>query len=187
MKASVNLLVGLALFGAVGIGMAAHNAAATQPRSNAVILHTQSNSNRDISDGDSKLNPVTETSEKAQLAQSRASDGDGELPDQEEEQQEDAQLRSLARINADQARQSAEAIQHGTVDRITLDNEDGNLVYKVMIAQAEITVDAGNGKVLQVEQVSSESEQNDVPFSSSIQVPESQTGDRELNDRDSTH
>jgi len=187
MKASVNLLVALALFGTASIGMFAHNATATQPHSNVGVLSVQSNSNRDISDGDSELNPATEIPENTQLAQSQASDGDGELPDQQEEQQEDAQLRSLARISADQARQSAEAVQHGTADRITLENEDGNVVYKVMIAQVEITVDAGNAKVLQVEQVNSESEQNDVPFSSSIQVPDPQAGDRELSNGDSTH
>jgi uncharacterized membrane protein YkoI len=187
MKASVKLLVALALLGTASIGIVVRNATATQPRSNAVTSSVLNNSNRDISDGDSELNPATEAPENAQLAQSQASDGDGELPDQQEEQQEDAQLRSLARISADQARQSAEAVQQGTVDRITLDNEDGNVVYKVMIAQVEITVDAGNGKVLQVEQASSESEQNDVPFSSSIQVPEPQAGDRELSNGGNTH
>lgn len=186
MKTSIKLFVALALFGTVGTSLVARNATATQTRSNAVVLSAQTHSSHDVSDGDGEINLAIEPPEAAQLAQAETSDGDGELPDQQEEQQEDEQLQSLARITANQAQQAATAVQPGSVDGVTLDNEDGNLVYKVMIAQTEVTVDAGNGRVLQTEQANAESEQNDAPFRSSIQVPNGQDGDREINDGGST-
>ena len=72
------------------------------------------------------------------------------------EQAEAAQYQKLARITADQARSAALASVPGTATSVELENEDGNLVYGVTVKVAggekDVKVDAGNGKVLQVEQ-----------------------------------
>jgi uncharacterized membrane protein YkoI len=72
------------------------------------------------------------------------------------ERAEMAQLQKLARITADQARSAALAQVPGTATISVLENEDGNLVYGVTVkttaGEKEVKVDAGNGKVLHVEQ-----------------------------------
>jgi uncharacterized membrane protein YkoI len=72
------------------------------------------------------------------------------------EQAEAAQYQKLARITAGQARSAALASVPGTATSVELENEDGNLVYGVTVKTAggekDVKVDAGNGKVLQVEQ-----------------------------------
>lgn len=101
-----------------------------------------------------------------------AEDRNGSIGQREEEGREDgesasaaerseaARYQSLARITAEQARVAALAQIPGTVTGVTLENEDGNLVYGVSITTADgerdVKVDAGNGKVLHVEQGDSE-------------------------------
>jgi uncharacterized membrane protein YkoI len=72
------------------------------------------------------------------------------------EQAEAARYQKLARITADQARSAALAKVPGTATRVELENEEGNLVYSVKVkttaGKSEVTIDAGNGNVLQVEQ-----------------------------------
>jgi uncharacterized membrane protein YkoI len=73
-----------------------------------------------------------------------------------EEQAEAARYQKLARITADQARSAALAAVPGTATSVELENEDGNLVYGVTVktsaGERDVKVDAGNGKVLHVEQ-----------------------------------
>ncbi len=61
----------------------------------------------------------------------------------------------LATITADVASKAALAAQAGTVQSVTLENENGNVVYSVIIAQGtqqyDVKVDAGNGKVLKTD------------------------------------
>jgi uncharacterized membrane protein YkoI len=67
---------------------------------------------------------------------------------------EPANLASLAKITAKDAKAKALIGQpDGTkVTEIELENEDGCLVYGVELSDgSEVTIDAGNGKVLQVE------------------------------------
>ena len=68
----------------------------------------------------------------------------------------DAGYQKLARITAEQARTAALASVPGTATSVELENEDGNLVYGVSVKTAtgerDVKVDAGNGKVLHVEQ-----------------------------------
>lgn len=99
-----------------------------------------------------------------------ASDGDGEVNDSTEEQQEQAKLQPLAKITPLQAQQAAETAVGGT-SKVQLENEDGSLVYAVTIGQKEITIDAGNGKILYTE--NDEKEAASRP-KSSIQVPETE-------------
>lgn len=72
------------------------------------------------------------------------------------EQAESARYEKLARITADQARSAALAKVPGTVRKVELENEAGNLVYNVKVKTStggsRVTIDAGNGNVLQVRQ-----------------------------------
>jgi hypothetical protein len=65
----------------------------------------------------------------------------------------DQNLARLAKITTTQATQAAQAAVPGTVQRASLDNENGCLVYSVDIKSAngefhDVKVDAGTGKVL---------------------------------------
>jgi len=69
---------------------------------------------------------------------------------------EAARLAALARIDASRANAAALAQVPGTVLKVALDNENGNLVYNVEIKTAsneikDVKVDAGNGAVLYVD------------------------------------
>ena len=67
---------------------------------------------------------------------------------------EPTNLASLAKITAGEAKVKALTAQPDgtTVIEVELENEDGCLVYGVELSNgSEVTIDAGNGKVLQVE------------------------------------
>lgn len=68
------------------------------------------------------------------------------------ETRESAALKAQAEITLEQARAQALKIVNGTVKEVSLDNENGNLVYSVEIKTTggvvDVKVDAGNGKVL---------------------------------------
>jgi len=78
-----------------------------------------------------------------------------EQGERHEERGEAAQLASLAKIDATQATSAALAQVPGTVLKVALDNENGNLVYSVEVKTAsneikDVKVDAGNGTVVHV-------------------------------------
>lgn len=71
----------------------------------------------------------------------------------------DQQLAALATISSDQAKAAAlkdPTVAGGTVTSISLDNENGNLVYSVEVAKGstsyDVKVDAGTGGVLFIDQ-----------------------------------
>ncbi|MCW4046313.1 MAG: PepSY domain-containing protein [Candidatus Bathyarchaeota archaeon] len=71
----------------------------------------------------------------------------------------DQKLTTLATISADQAKAATlkdPTVAGGTVTSVSLDNENGNLVYSVEIAKGstsyDVKVDAGNGAVLFIDQ-----------------------------------
>ncbi|MBE9125583.1 MULTISPECIES: PepSY domain-containing protein [unclassified Coleofasciculus] len=150
MNRSTQWILATAILGTLGLGGLVRTVYATQSKP-AVATITQHHTNTQIAE---------------------ASDGDGEVPDDVEEQQEAARLQPLAKITPQQAKQAAEAAQGGTASRVTLDNEDGNLVYTAIIGQTEVAVDAGNGKVLYTENMNQEDDANEATRPrSSIQVP----------------
>lgn len=103
---------------------------------------------------------------------------DRETNDDAEEQQESAKLRPLATISPQQAQQAAEADRGGRARSVKLENDDGNLVYAVVIGQQEVKVDAGNGRVLYTEALNGDDDKNEASRPrSSIQVPEPPGGD----------
>lgn len=67
---------------------------------------------------------------------------------------EPANLDSMAKITADQAKEAALAASPGAaVAQVELDNENGNLVWSVEFTNGiEMKVDAGNGQVVHTEQ-----------------------------------
>lgn len=77
---------------------------------------------------------------------------DNEKNVKDNEAQDNAQLASLAKITPDQAKAAALKVVPGTVTKVSLDNENGYLVYSVDIKTntglVEVKVDAGNGTVL---------------------------------------
>lgn len=67
----------------------------------------------------------------------------------------DTNLAALAKITAQQANASALKLVEGRIKKTELENEDGFLVYKVLVDYSgidyEVLVDAGNGMVLTIE------------------------------------
>lgn len=66
---------------------------------------------------------------------------------------EAAQLAPLAKVSETDASAAATAAVPGTVAKVELSNENGNVVYDVEVKAADgtktdVTIDAGNGKVL---------------------------------------
>jgi uncharacterized membrane protein YkoI len=79
----------------------------------------------------------------------------GEEAKDKAEGAESERLKSLARITPEQAQAAALAQVPGTVKKVELENEDGNVVYGVEIktakGESDVKVDAGDGRVLHVE------------------------------------
>lgn len=71
------------------------------------------------------------------------------------EAQESAQLAPLAKITAEEAKTIAVGTVDGEIAKVELENENGNLVYSVEIAQnnkeLDVKIDAGNGNVLKID------------------------------------
>ncbi len=97
----------------------------------------------------------------------------GEEKGQDNEAAESSSLQSLAKITPAQARASALQAVPGKVIKVSLDNENGNVVYSVEVQTAkglvDVKVDAGNGKVLAQD---SEQNQNDGPDSEQDDGPD---------------
>lgn len=60
-------------------------------------------------------------------------------------------LKKLAKISEAEAIRIARQRYHGKLGKVDLENEDGNLIYSVEVGARELAIDAGNGKILQVE------------------------------------
>ncbi len=152
MKTSTTIILAAAFVGTLGLAGLSRVVTAKQPQSFVTIVRQHHSATQ-----------VTE-----------ASDGDGETND---DGQEAAKLQPLAKITAQQAKIAAEASVGGKAKSVKLENEDGNLIYAVKIGQQEVTVDAGNGKVLYVENANEQDEKNEASRpKSSIQVQENSDG-----------
>ncbi len=68
-----------------------------------------------------------------------------------DESGEAAALAPMAKITAEEAKSFAQDNVGGTATSAKLENENGNVVYEVKIGTKEVKVDAGNGKILNVE------------------------------------
>jgi hypothetical protein len=171
MKTSIKSIIVATLLGIVGLGGAVSVVRADRPQAIAPeygidrLIARQPRFNRQI----------TQTNDR-------------ETNDDAEEQQESAKLQALAKITPEQAQQAAEAAQGGRARSVKLENDDGNLVYAVVIGQQEVKVDAGNGRVLYTEALNGDDEKDEKNEAfhprSSIQVaePPGGDGDGETND-----
>lgn len=158
MQTSTKIILAAAFVGTLGLAGLSRVVSAKQPQSFVVIARQHHSATQ-----------VTE-----------ASDGDGETND---DSQEAAKLQPLAKITAQQAQQAVETSVGGKAKSVKLENEDGNLIYAVEIGQQEVTVDAGNGKVLYAENANQQDEKNEATRpKSSIQVHETSDSDRKTND-----
>jgi uncharacterized membrane protein YkoI len=99
----------------------------------------------------------TEENESAEANEANESkEGEkGEQAEDRAEGSESERLKSLARITPEQAQAAALARVPGTVKKVELENEDGNVVYGVEIktsnGDSDVKVDAGDGRVLHIE------------------------------------
>ncbi len=107
----------------------------------------------------SEENEANEQGEKAESNEANEADEADETAETGAENQaenvESTRLQSLAKITPEQAKSAALAQVSGTVKKVELENEDGNVVYGVEIQTAdgdrEVKVDASNGQVLHTE------------------------------------
>ena len=99
----------------------------------------------------STQNSVAILQQQKQAIEADVGDGDGEINDDFKEQQESTKLQRLAKITPQQAQQSAEVKQGGKASSVKLENENGSLVYAVVIDRTEVSVDADNGRILSTE------------------------------------
>jgi uncharacterized membrane protein YkoI len=71
------------------------------------------------------------------------------------ETQEAAQLTNLAKITEEEAKTAAIRKIGVTVNKVELENENGNVVYSVEMTknnkETDVKIDAGNGKVLKID------------------------------------
>ena len=79
----------------------------------------------------------------------------GEEAEDKAEGAESERLKNLARITPEQASAAALAQVPGTVKKVELENEGGNVIYGVEIktanGESDVKVDAGDGRVLHIE------------------------------------
>jgi uncharacterized membrane protein YkoI len=152
MKTSTKLILAAGLLGSLGFGGLVRTVYANQSKP-AVAIVPQRNTSIQIAEAD---------------------DGD------REEKQEAIKLQALAKITPQQAQEAAETSQGAKASKVHLDNEDSNLVYKVIVGQTEVAVDAGNAKVLYSEKINQEDKSTEVIHPrSSIQVSEADNKERE--------
>ena len=95
------------------------------------------------------------------------------------EADEGTALQGLAKITPDQAKAAALAAAPGNATKVELENEDGNLVYKVEVVgadgtQTDLKIDAGNASVLskETEAADTESGDNEAGDKESVEAPE---------------
>lgn len=131
------ILASIAIAGGLGVGAAGVAAAAT-------------NSSSSTPSGSTAASTATDTQQQDPSYQSSVTS-----PEQanQSEADEAKALEAAAKISPDQARQAALAAVPGTAGSVSLDNENGNVVYSVQITDSsgtvtDVKVDAGNGSVL---------------------------------------
>jgi uncharacterized membrane protein YkoI len=131
------ILASIAIAGGLGVGAAGIAAAAT-------------NASSPTPSGSTTGSGATDSQQQDPSYQSSVT-----LPEQANQSQADEAkaLEAAAKTSPDQARHAALAAVPGTTGNVSLDNEDGNVVYSVEVTDSngtvtDVKVDAGNGTVL---------------------------------------
>ena len=139
-KVIAYLTSGLLILGAV-TGLGAYKARAAENAAPVNQAGTQQQQQKD------EQNPVYQGSIRTNDRQD-----DSEVKGQDNEAAESNSLQSLAKISADEAKAAALKTVPGTAAKVSLDNENGNVVYSVEVQTAkgvtDVKVDAGNGQIL---------------------------------------
>lgn len=138
-KVIAYLASGLLLFGAVA-GLGAYQARAAETAAPVTQTDIQQQQQKD------EQNPAYTSSVQSNNPQDASEVKGGS------EAAESSSLQSLAKINVEEAKAAALKAVPGTATTVSLDNEDGNVVYSVKVQTAkgvtDVKVDAGNGQVL---------------------------------------
>ena len=120
-----------------------------------VQVQDDKNEREEANDSEGAENKEENEASEANEANESKDGEDGEEAENRAEGAESERLKSLARITPEQAQAAALAQIPGTVKKVELENEDGNLVYGVEIktanGESDVKVDAGDGRVLHVE------------------------------------
>ncbi|GAA5514576.1 hypothetical protein Dcar01_03332 [Deinococcus carri] len=154
-KNTRTVLLALATTAAVGVPLAGYAFAQTNPAQTAPA-QTSTAQSQNTGDNDAETQDDQTPAYRSSIQLPPEPQG-AEVPDAQEE----AQLRTLARITPQQATQAAQATVPGTVSSVKLEDEDGNLVYAALVGRTEVKVDAGNGRVLHQEAADTENGQED--------------------------
>ncbi|OGC88893.1 hypothetical protein A2419_02600 [Candidatus Adlerbacteria bacterium RIFOXYC1_FULL_48_26] len=102
-------------------------------------------------------NVPTSQPTQTETVNQREVDSDTEIPDAQEQQM----LQAKATITADQAKQVAETKLGGTATSIQLEDEDGTVVYNVVIGDQEVKVNAADGTITKIESADTENDSDD--------------------------
>ena len=155
-QARVALLAALALLfgGSIGVaGLRAQGAAKSHVEAEQQAKYKSSI--QVPNDDKGEREEAGEKGEKGEKGEAKEADEQNEATSPDE-QAESVSYQKLARVTAEQARAAAIAAVPGVATSVELENEDGNLVYGVNVktsaGERDVKVDAGNGKVLHVEQ-----------------------------------
>ena len=150
----------LGLLAAIGVTAgAAGIAAAVTSQSSPSSTTSSVEQGRDAhDDGDEAPAPTSSIIDEASADEAEGTE--------EDDAAEAARLEGLATVTPDEAEAAALAAQPGTASQVELESEDGNVVYDVEITTStgtvDLTIDAGNAKVLQTEKESA-TEQDEGP------------------------
>ena len=147
--------LGLLLGGGVGsVAFAQGRSQDTVPYRSSIQVPKDKSEARE--GGESKEDPRAEAAEGKESEAKETAGKEADEVHSPTERAEMARLQKLARVTAEQARSAALAQVPGNATSTELENEDGNLVYGVTVkttaGEREVKVDAGNGKVLHIEQ-----------------------------------
>lgn len=116
---------------------------------------------------------------------------DGEIADQNEanaeaEQQdaraEQSSLQTKAKITADQAKQVSEAKLGGIATSVRLGDENGSIVYEVVVGSQEVKVSAIDGSILKIEQSGKEYKHGETLAQDKETIDDNNQADMETND-----
>jgi len=157
-KLLASLTTGVMLLGAVAGAGAFYNqpakAAASPPVLTQNAASAPARGQQQVQD--KQQQPAYNASIKVANPQNDKDVRDNEVSEKQSEAAESQALQAKARITADVAKDAALKVVPGTVKKVSLDNENGNVVYSVEIQAAngivDVKVDAGNGKVLAQDQ-----------------------------------
>jgi uncharacterized membrane protein YkoI len=145
---------GIALTGAMAQGKRKHKSKEEEKAKYTSSVQVQDDKNERQQSEEAEGAEENEASEANEANESKEGKK-GEEAEDKAEGAESERLKSLARITPEQASAAALAQVPGTIKKVELENEDGNVVYGVEIKTAEgerdVKVDAGDGRVLHVE------------------------------------